>query len=311
MYVVRHTKTCPDHLKGSVLALGNFDGVHRGHQTILKAVKEKAEALDAPAAIMTFEPHPLALLKPEAAPSILTPLRQKLGLFLSLGMDMIVVQRFSRVFSELSGEEFVRKVLFQELAVQHLVIGHDFIFGHKRSGNAELLKRLAAEEGIGFTQLAAQGEEDTVFSSTKIRAHLAAGNVEVAAKLLGRPYAIQGRVIKGAGQAGQALGFPTANIRLKRSCTVPYGVYAVSVAIEGESQCYQGVANIGVKPTFGLAEPLLEVHLFDVNRDIYGKHIEVNLLTFLRLERKFETIEALKAQIARDADAARTYNIKS
>lgn len=289
----------------TVLTIGNFDGVHLGHRTLLHRLTEKAEALGLPGAVLTFEPHPREFFAPESAPARLTTLREKLELLGGYGVQLTCVCRFNRRFAALSAEEFVTRVLVQGLHVRHLIIGDDFRFGAGREGDFAFL--VAAGRRHGFTVEAM----DTVLmegeraSSSGIREALAAGALEQAAKLLGRPYGIDGRVVHGD-KIGRQLGFPTANIRVRHNPMPLTGVFAVRVTGAGELPV-EGVANMGVRPTLGTPRPLLEVNLFDFQGDLYGAHLSVAFLHKLRDEMKFSGLEALKAQIGRDVQAARAF----
>jgi len=290
----------------TVLTIGNFDGVHLGHQALLRSLVTKARALALPAAVLTFEPHPLEYFSPANAPARLTALREKLLLLAANGVDQVNVCRFDAAFAAVSAHDFVRSVLIDGLDVRHLIIGDDFRFGTQRRGDFSLLNIVGRQHGFGveaMSTLALQGQR---ISSSAVRSALAAGNLRYAADLLGRPYSIAGRVSPGR-KLGRQLGYPTANIPMKHRKPALTGVFVVWV--EGLSDHpVPGVANIGVRPTVSkTGRPMLEVHLFDWNRDCYGMHLRVHFLHKLRDEMKFDSFEILTAQIARDAALARDW----
>jgi len=291
--------------RGVVVAIGNFDGVHRGHRAVLGAAREHAAARGVPLAAMTFEPHPRSVFDPKAAPMRLTPLRTKARLMDEMGVDALVVLRFDSSLASQSAEAFAAERLARGLAVRHVVVGHDFVFGKGRRGTPSLLTELGQELGFGVTvTAAARDDEGQPFSSTRIRALLREGDPPAAAVLLGRPWEIEGRVRRGDAR-GRALGFPTANLSLGSLLRPRAGVYAVRCILAAGRPSVPGVANIGVRPTVGGAEERLEVHLFDWSGDLYGRCIRVALLDFLRPERRFDDLAALRAQIAEDCEVAR------
>jgi riboflavin kinase/FMN adenylyltransferase len=290
----------------SVLAIGNFDGVHLGHQALLTRLEAKARELGLPASVMTFEPHPRELFTPEQAPARLTSLREKLGLLEASGVDRTYVVHFSRKLATLTAEEFIERVLVGGLAVRHLIIGDDFRFGRGRGGDFAMLQQAGIEHGFGVEAMHTIDLGGERVSSSAVRETLAEGDLEHAARLLGRPYRISGRVVHGD-KIGRGIGFPTANIQLKRKRVPLMGVFTVMVSGLGERDL-PGAASLGVRPTVDQRrKPVLEVHLLDFDRDIYGSHVAVHFLHKLRDEMKFESLEALKAQIARDVATARDY----
>lgn len=300
-------RTIPERAtSSSVLAIGNFDGVHLGHQALLARLEAKARALDLPASVMTFEPHPRELFSPEQAPARLTSLREKLGLLESLGVDRSYVVHFSRKLSTLSAEEFIERVLVRGLAVKHLIVGDDFRFGRGRGGDFAMLQQAGVEHGFSVESMHTVDVDGERVSSSAVRQTLAEGDLEHAARLLGRPYIISGRVVHGE-KVGRDLGYPTANVQLKRKRVALMGVFAVTVSGLGERPL-PGAASLGVRPTLDRSgKPVLEVHVFDFGREIYGAHVSVHFLHKLRDEAKFDSLETLKAQIARDVAAARDY----
>jgi riboflavin kinase/FMN adenylyltransferase len=300
-------RTIPERAtSSSVLAIGNFDGVHLGHQALLARLEAKARALALPASVMTFEPHPRELFSPEQAPARLTSLREKLGLLESLGVDRTYVVHFSRKLSTLTAEEFIERVLVRGLAVKHLIVGDDFRFGRGRGGDFAMLQQAGIEHGFGVESMHTIDLNGERVSSSAVRETLAEGDLEHAARLLGRPYIISGRVVHGE-KIGRGLGYPTANIQLKRKRVALMGIFAVTVSGVAE-RALPGAASLGVRPTIDRSgKPVLEVHVLDFDRSIYGAHVSVHFLHKLRDEVKFDSLEALKAQIARDVATARDY----
>jgi riboflavin kinase / FMN adenylyltransferase len=321
----RHVDPLPAEARGSVVAVGNFDGVHRGHQAVIGDAIRRAGEAGAPASVLTFEPHPRRFFKPETPPFLLTRFRTKARVLAVQGVDHLVVLRFDKALAGQTADEFIDRVLVRGLAARHVVIGYDFVFGKGRTGTPERLRERLAQSGIGTTIMqpvtapvggADMEAEAFIVSSTGVRDALRAGDPVAAARLLGRPFEIEGRVMRGDAR-GRTIGFPTANLWLGEYLRPALGVYAVRVTIaeprlgSGRTLTEQanwigGVANLGLRPTFGgLAEPRLEVHLFDYAGDLYGRRLRVGLIEYLRPEQKFDGLEALKRQIARDAETAR------
>jgi riboflavin kinase/FMN adenylyltransferase len=303
----RHSSGLPPDARGSAVAIGNFDGVHLGHQAVIGRAVSRAEALAIPSAVLTFEPHPRMLFKPESEPFRLTPLRPKAHAIEALGIEVMVVLAFDRALSQKSAEDFVEDVLVTGMAVGHVVVGEDFVFGHDRLGTVESLARMG--DRLGFTVTALKpvaGPEGRVYSSTAVREALKSGEPRRAAALLGRAWEIEGRVEHGDAR-GRRLGFPTANIGLGEYLRPAFGVYAVQAGVDhgAETEWHPGVANLGRRPTVAGSVERLEVHLFDFEGDLYGRHLRVRLIEFLRPEKKFDGLDALRAQIARDCAAAR------
>jgi riboflavin kinase/FMN adenylyltransferase len=294
--------------RGAVVAIGNFDGLHLGHQRVIGEAGTLARALAAPHAVLTFEPHPRSVLRPEGPPFRLTPFRMKSRLIEGLGVDLLFTLHFDRAFAARSAEEFIAGVLLERLGARHVVVGYDFVFGNARRGTAALLAERGAALGFGVSVVAPiEADAGAVFSSTRIREHLAAGRPREAAALLGRWWEIDGRVERGD-ERGRTIGFPTANLVLHDYLRPAAGVYAVRAGSEegGKTVWRDGVANFGTRPTFGGSDLRLEAHLFDFAGDLYGRHLRVALIEHLRPERKFAGIDALKAQISADAVQART-----
>jgi riboflavin kinase/FMN adenylyltransferase len=289
----------------TALAIGNFDGVHLGHGALVGRLGELARAAGLPPTVLTFEPHPREFFAPASAPARLTTLREKLELLGEAGIAQVMVCRFNAAFAALSAGEFIDRVLVQGLKVRHLIIGDDFRFGKGRAGDFALLQAAGARHGFAVEAMGSVTVDGERVSSSGVRRALAAGDMEHAARLLGRPYIIDGQVTRGQ-QLGRQWGFPTANLRIKHNPLPMTGVFAVEVGGLG-GQPLPGVANLGVRPTVGGTRPLLEVHLFDFDRDIYGAHISVRFAHKLRDEQRFPNFDALKAQIAADAVAARAF----
>lgn len=303
--VYRGLSEVPDGFGPSVVTIGVFDGVHRGHQALMRRVVELAGEHDATPVVATFDRHPLEVIKPELAPPMLSTLPQRARLVSTLGVEVMVVMTFDDVFRHLSAEEFVTTVLRDELGCIHTVVGANFTFGHERSGTIETLRALGEAHGFGVTVFEMQkGAGEDVVSSTVIRRHIADGDVERAGRELDHPYRLEGFVEQGAGR-GKDLGFPTANLRLPAKMLLPkLGVYAGWLLRNGERlPC---VMNVGVNPTFeDRSEPIVEVHVLDLDEDLYGAVLEVEFTHRLRDEQKFDDPEALVAQMERDVARAR------
>ena len=290
----------------TVLTIGNFDGVHLGHRALLARLTATAAQVGLPAAVLTFEPHPREFFAPESAPPRLSTLREKLELLADDGVEIAYVCHFNARFAALSADEFIERVLVGALRVRHLIVGDDFRFGARRTGDFALLRDAGAHLGFCVKAMDSVTLEGERASSSAVRDALQDGRLEHAARLLGRPYSIDGRVVRGE-QIGRQLGFATANIRIKHERPPLQGVFAVEVkGLPGGP--HRGAANLGYRPTAHQASrPLLEVHLFDFSADIYGAHLNVRFLHKLRDEMKFPDFNALKAQIARDVEAAQSY----
>lgn len=291
----------PQH-RGCVLTIGKFDGVHRGHQAVLANVKAQAEALSLPASVMVFEPHPEEVFTPDSAPARLSPLREKYLLLKQQGVDRLVAVQFNRAFASQSADTFVKSLLVDKLGVKFLVVGDDFRFGRGREGDFEMLEAAGREYGFSVVSTQSFCIHDHRISSTAVRDALDSGDFEQASDMLGRPFSIRGRVVHGE-KKGRTIGFPTANVLLKRCRSPLKGVFAVHVDI-GEKRL-NGVANVGSRPTVGGTRSQLEVHLFDFSEDIYGRSIDVYPVAKLREEKKFASFEVLKNQIEDDARKAR------
>ena len=297
-------RSVPADRKGGVVALGNFDGVHRGHQALLAQARERAASLGAPA--FTFEPHPRGFFVPDTGPFRLTLLPAKTRLLAEHGAQAVLAQRFEAAFAALPASSFIEDVLLSGLGARHVVCGYDFTFGARRSGNVEMLRAEGARRGFGVTVVDPVTHEGEIYSSTRIREALRHGWAREAADLLGHSWEIEGTVELGD-QRGRTIGFPTANVSLGEHLRPRFGVYAVRALVEGqEGEGWRnGVANLGKRPTFGKLQENFEVHLFDFAGDLYGKVLRVALVDFIRAEMKFPGLDALKAQIAADGEAAR------
>lgn len=307
MRLIRHCHEVPPSMRGMVIALGNFDGVHRGHCAVIGAALQQARAAGRVAAVMTFDPHPRRYFRPYLPPFALSSLRQKVRLIGAAGVDLLCVLRFGPSLAGLSAEGFVDTVLVRDLGVSGVVVGDDYAFGKRRGGDVTLLRSLASSRGFAVTSVAPVCMPDgMVCSSTAVREALSAGDVAGAAALLGRPWELEGRVLKGHAR-GRILGFPTANIDPGARARPARGVYAVRAGLDrnGETRWYDGVANYGSRPTFGMTGDILEVHLLDMTGGLYGQRLRVQLLGWIRPEQVFSGPDALKACIAADIEKAR------
>ncbi|MDJ0786519.1 MAG: bifunctional riboflavin kinase/FAD synthetase [Myxococcota bacterium] len=293
-----------------VLTVGNFDGLHVGHRSILDTVITRARALGGPAAVYTFEPHPRRVLRPESSPRLLTTLEQKLELLEGAGIDLVIVEPFTREFASLPPEGFVREILHERIDPREVYVGYDFRYGRDREGSMRTLTEMGPHLGFSVTIIpeVTVGERDV--NSTRIRSLLEEGEVEEAAELLVRPYAIRGRVVEGD-HRGRTIGFPTMNLDPENEILPCAGVYAGDLTLldEGEPEAgsrFPVVTNVGRRPTFKDSDPMLaEAHVIGEGFDAYGRRVEVSFQYRLRAERRFEDVDALRAQIARDVEEAR------
>jgi len=304
MRIFRHYEELPAIVRGGVVALGNFDGVHLGHQAVIGKALELARQLGAPAGVMTFEPHPRSVFTPDQSPFRLTPFRIKARLIEALSVDFLLMQHFDKAFAAHTADQFIEEVLIRGLGVRAVVVGYDFCFGKGRAGSVDMLRGRSGFETVSVD--AQSGPDGQTYSSNLIRQSLLDGKPDVAARLLGRPWEIEGRVETGD-QRGRTIGFPTANLHLADYMRPAKGVYAVRAGIDQGSDTvwHDGVANLGSRPTFDKQDVILEAHLFDFDGDLYGRHLRVALAGYIRAERKFDGLPALKAQIAKDCDTAR------
>jgi riboflavin kinase/FMN adenylyltransferase len=285
-----------------VIALGNFDGIHLGHQAILRRVVQEAQARQGTALVLTFHPHPLAVLRPTQSFSLILSVREKLRLFAQQGIQGVILQHFTPAFSHLTPEDFVQRYLVEALRVERMIVGHNVSFGRNRAGRAETLEQLGHSYGFEVEIVGPVLLEGQEVSSTAVRKFLSAGEMREVTRLLGRLYSVSGRVEKGF-QRGRGLGFPTANLRPRADVLLPNGVYAVIVTVG--DQDVLGVANVGVNPTFGGNKRTIEAHLFDFSADLYGQQLRVGFVERLRGERKFPSVQDLVRQIQEDASRAR------
>jgi riboflavin kinase/FMN adenylyltransferase len=285
-----------------VTAIGNFDGVHLGHRAILKAAIDRARVAGGTAFALTFDPLPAKLLVPERAPQLILAPEDKLELLRLSGIDGVIVLNFTRELSLLTPREFVRDYLLAKIGAREVVVGHSVSFGHQRAGNAAVMVELGREFGFDTTVVGPVKVGGLEVSSTKVRELIREGDLRGAAKLLGRYHFLHGVVVRGR-ERGRTIGFPTANIECETECVAPDGVYATRVVLDDGA--YGSITNIGMRPTFAEAARSIEAHIFDFNRDIYGRAIKLELIERIRPERKFEGIEALKSQIALDLSRAR------
>jgi riboflavin kinase/FMN adenylyltransferase len=305
MRLYRHESDLPPNAKGAVVTLGNFDGVHLGHQAVIRRAAAIAEANGLPLSLLTFEPHTRGFFNPDQPPFRLTPLRAKLHALGGFGIDSVIALTFNKALSELSPDDFVSSVLVRGLGAAHAVAGGNFLYGHRRGGTMATLAAAGERHGFGVTAVDAVCAPDgMVYSATAIRAFITAGDLRAAAALLGRPWEIDGHIISGD-RRGRTLGFPTANMKLGEYLRPAYGIYAVRVQTERSRDWIDGVANLGIRPMWRTAEPVLESHLFDFSADLYGQVLRVQLIERLRGEAKFESVEQLVAQVELDKQAAR------
>lgn len=289
-------------LRGAVIAIGNFDGVHRGHRAVIDAAKAMAAKLDRPSAVLTLEPHPRSFFKPQEPLFRLSDERQKLRLLARTGIDGAIVLTFNAALAALSAEDFVGKILLERFAASGIVVGFDFHFGKGRGGSPAFLVEEGKRRGIPVEIVSPLEDEGRPVSSGGVRTALAAGQVVEAASLLGYPWFVSAEVIHGE-KRGRALGYPTANLRLDPACGLKQGVYAVRVGLEG--RLYDGVASFGRRPTFDNGALLLEVFLFDFEGDLYGRELDVAFLGWVRPEERFDSVPALVAQMEQDSARAR------
>lgn len=293
----------PPDLRGAVIALGNFDGFHRGHQAVVGRAVERARAEGRPALVATFDPHPAAYFRPDAAHFRLTTLEQRARLFAEAGADGTLVLRFDAVLAALAPESFVADELVGCFEAAGVVTGEDFTFGKGRAGTAAILAEIGRRHGLIAETVAPVTDGEGVISSSRIRAALIAGDCDTATRLLTRPFAIAGEVVHGD-KLGRELGYPTANLELGDYLRPRYGIYAVRARLD-DGRVVDGVANLGIRPSFDPPKELLEPYFFDFAGDLYGRQIEVELISFLRGEAKFDSLDALTAQMAADCEEAK------
>ncbi|HUF04620.1 MAG TPA: bifunctional riboflavin kinase/FAD synthetase [Aridibacter sp.] len=289
----------------TVLTLGVFDGLHLGHQAIMKNVVERASASEAVPTVITFDPHPRAVLHPESAPPMLQTFDQRLANFNVLGIEQAIVIRFTKEFADCKAEEFLREIVHERLQAREIYLGHGFAFGKGRRGDIGLLRKMSGEFGFTADEVPEVRLRGIRISSSRIRELLKDGKVNLARRMLGRPYGIEGVIIRGD-RRGHTIGFPTANLKPENRVVPKFGVYATATLIEGVWM--KGVTNVGVRPTFESdSEPSIETHVFDFEDDLYGSVLRVRFLHRIRSEKKFSGIDELKVQIARDVETAKRY----
>jgi riboflavin kinase/FMN adenylyltransferase len=307
MEIIRHINRCAS-FPHPVVSLGNFDGVHIGHQAILRRLVQESFNRQGTNLVLTFYPHPLVVLRPNQPFSLICSMREKLSLFSELGVAKVFLQRFTSSFARLSPEEFVKSYLVETIGAEKVIVGHNVSFGRNRAGNADFLRQLGKTYGFDVEIIGPIQTNGQDVSSSAVRVSLGAGDLRTVTRFLGRLYTVRGRVVKGF-QRGRTIGFPTANLRPRSNLLLPNGVYAVMVDVNGKE--IPGVANIGVNPTFGLEKKTLEAHLFDFSEDLYGQRVSVGFVERLREEQKFPSVEELVKQIQEDAERARMILLSS
>jgi riboflavin kinase/FMN adenylyltransferase len=302
MRVIKDINDISEDLNDSFITIGNFDGIHLGHQSIFRKLVGESKQISRKSIVMTFDPHPKKIIHPERRPFfLLTQLDEKLKIIESFGIDAAIVITFSEEFSRLSAEEFVEDILWKRLHVRKVFIGYDYAFGRNAAGNAQFLRTFGTKFGFEVEEIGVFKVDDTIVSSTNIRLSILDGNVGLASKMLGRPYSVSGTVIKGYGR-GTKIGYPTANIESEK--VIPaIGVYVVVIEMEGNK--YEGIINIGRNPTFGNEGISAEVHFLDFRGNIYGRKLEISFIERLRNEIKFESPDMLVGQIKKDIVDAR------
>lgn len=302
MLVIRGRQQLPEGARGGVLAIGNFDGVHRGHKALLRKAMQIAKAASHPAGVMIFEPQPREFFHPNEAHFRLTPLPEKLRLLEEMGLDFAVVLDFNAELASLPADDFITEVLVGSYGLFHAVIGYDFYFGKARGGTPDTMRAAGEKLGFGVSVIAQQGEEGEIFSSTAIRLHLVQGDIRAATHALGHWWRVTARVISGQ-KLGTTLGFPTANVELPPGCALLHGIYATRVLIGGV--VYSGAAYFGTRPTVDNGPVRLEVFVLDFTGDLYDQEIAIEFVDFIREDKRFSSLDALKAQIAEDCAKAR------
>lgn len=290
-------------MRGAIIALGNFDGFHKGHQAVVQAAIDWAKSENRPVIVATFDPHPVRHFKPDTPPFRLTTLDQRERLFTAAGADAMLVFEFDAQLAATTAEDFVEKLLVERFGAAGVVTGEDFTFGKGRAGNVDVMKELGAPLGLVTKTVSAVNDDGDVVSSSRIRGALEEGDCETAARLLTRPFAIEGTVIHGD-KNGRDLGFPTANVDMGHYLRPKYGIYAVKGRLP-DGRVVNGAANLGIRPSFDPPKELLEPHFFDLDEDLYGQVIEVELHHFLRGEEKFDDLDALIVQMEKDCEQAR------
>jgi riboflavin kinase/FMN adenylyltransferase len=304
MQVARSLAELPRPARPSVVTIGNFDGVHRGHQAILARVVERARALGAAPALVTLDPHPLKVLRPESAPPLILPLEERIRLVEEAGIELMLILPFTLPFSRTPAESFVREVLVEGLRCQEAHLGSNFHFGRDQEGDVDLLRRLGPRYGFVADKVPEVFYKDFLISSSLVRSTVMEGQVALARRLLGRPFTLLGEVVRGDGR-GHAIGFPTANLAARNELLPGDGVYVTRVVVDGRRR--RSATNVGRRPTFGGHERVVETHLLDFQGDLYGRPLRLEFLKRLRGERRFAGADELREQIGRDVARARSY----
>jgi len=303
MIIIRGLAALKERYKDVILTIGNFDGVHIGHQKIFRNVVERSKALRGTAMAITFEPHPMQVLSPEGVVGVLTPFDEKARLMEFYGIDVLLCINFDREFANMMPDDFIRDVIVERVTAREVIVGHNYAFGKGKSGTTELLRRRGKKYGFKVRVIRNARLLGDVVSSSRIRNLIGEGRVREASQLLGRPYMVEGRVIRGAGRGGRLLDVPTANIMTPEEIVPKEGVYAVKVGIEGAM--LDGVANIGMNPTFGTGQMSYEVHIFDFSGDLLGRNLRIYFIDRLRDERVFPDIDSLRENIMSDIRLAK------
>lgn len=298
MQLIRNIKKI-ENIKSPITTIGNFDGVHIGHQQVLKAVKKRAQKLNLPSIVYTFEPHPLKVVAPHKGLLLLTTPEEKIKLIEASGIDYLILAKFTKEFASQHPKKFVANILVKQLRAKEIWVGHDYAFGKGRAGTIEYLRKLGEEFGFKVNVIPAYKKRGAIVSSSKIRKYLIEGKVKEAAAFLGRPYTLSGKIIKGR-NIGKHLGFPTANISVHNELIPKDGIYAVRVLLGAKT--YKGAANIGFAPTFHLKKRAVEVHIIGFKKNIYGKKIKIEFIERLRGEKVFKNMRELAIQIRKDVE---------
>lgn len=301
MRIIRGIKSLSEQLPAPVLTLGNFDGVHLGHQAIFEKVIERSLTIGGTSVAFTFEPHPLKVLTPERSPRLLNTFHGKMRLLELAGLDVVICAKFTRTFADQNPEDFAREVLHKTIGVREVYVGYDYAFGRGREGSIDSLKRMGKTYGFEVGVIEPVRIDTIVVSSSVLRDLISNGKIEEASKLLGRPYSIEGEVIHGA-HRGRMIGFPTANLHTANEVLPAFGVYAVHAGVGGRR--FQGVASIGIRPTFDVGPVSIEVYLFGFEGELYGQQMELQFVKRLRGEEKFSDVDSLVRQIRKDVNEA-------
>jgi riboflavin kinase/FMN adenylyltransferase len=310
MKVFTSYKSLKKYTKDSILLLGNFDGIHRGHQKIIESAKKIQSKENKKVGVLLFDPHPKIFFKKEKRNFLLTQINSRCEILKSYGLDYVIVLKFSSSVAKMTPNHFCKKILLEGIQMKHIFVGKNFKFGNNRSGDYQYLKDFGKKNNFSVSPVSifklplslAKNFNKKIFSSSNVRLAIESGKIRIANSMLGRPWFINGKVIKGD-QRGRLIGFPTANIEIKDYSQPKYGVYAVTVEMIKKSskyKLYKGIANFGVRPTFNKKTPLLEVYLFDFNLNIYNSALKVNFIDFIRKEKKFSGIDSLKMQLNKD-----------